>query len=1000
MGFQTTEKVKYICVKTDIFKKRGETQNPEDFLTQECLVHIMDAAEKELKRTHGWLKIDSGDKAYYYNCKVRGLFPDFSKAEYTKPPLMSSETPNIERELLAGMHADLVTKEELAAAFTSVLEDVRPFIEDWGWDIEMFNQYYSVNSCENHGEVCRIDGGKPAYWGIDVWRKACVIPIVHLEKYVSDVAFDKTFWEDDILFLIKKELTPVLDLEDKEEDKKILLEHLKSAEQKGSEDVFPFTWKMLEQAKESGKSVFQKAPADMVIKPDEKEMEQIREDLCLCDRTRVNLLPYDANILSPANGHWDLWKYNSLEKESLPSPPEGKVWADVSDKDIYARNAAEDIASSAEMVAVDFGTKSSTVARRDNQNNIDTIPVGEYSAQGEIKESGYENPTILKYINFDSFLKAYRNAAGRPETNFNDLSASYTAQKEFEERILTDNENDIFAYHYQIKQWAYDNEFAPLLFDSHRRIGEIKPYLEIEDGDYDPIEIYAYLVGANIVNMHSQKICLRYLLSYPPSCDQRICEKIRKSFERGIRKAIPVEAQETEEFKDNFSVQLWQSEPAAYAVCAIKEFGIIKTYADTPVFCGVYDLGGGTVDYHFGGLSSGNPPYQYEEFANGGNPRLGCENILEELAYEVFSANKDILIAHGLKYKYPPQYPKNLRDTRYTSDSGRASLNTLNMIDKLRELWIANFKESNGQLCYFEAYKDNGEQCYIKVMAGQNEQPQNPASSKEVTIFAEVEYLKNFFRERLKKTIEDFFRMMDETLSGTGWYEKDAKNVIFLAGNGSRSHMVTEIFQECIAGNSYLQENCDLYEPLSTEGAKEKGQKIQGRSEREIPNAKTGVAYGLLLSCPGSNFIKISKSFPEFIFKYTLGDSRYDVDKNENMFYPVRKPDGFKLCKKKDQNLASEDRAPFELSEDGYLHFWYTDASPSLLDGATIGDCNAMEYSRKIPEAMPGAKCFFRAVSETELELLIESAETDVLRNYGVLDLKNGKFQKYEPGDI
>ena len=74
------------------------------------------------------------------------------------------------------------------------------------------------------------------------------------------------------------------------------------------------------------------------------------------------------------------------------------------------------------------------------------------------------------------------------------------------------------------------------------------------------------MVGLNVVNMKLDKICTRYLLSYPPSYGMDICEKIRASFERGIRKAIPLQAQRAGVFNNAFEVLLWQSEPLTMAV--------------------------------------------------------------------------------------------------------------------------------------------------------------------------------------------------------------------------------------------------------------------------------------------------------------------------------------------------------------------------------------------------------------------------------------------------
>ena len=107
-------------------------------------------------------------------------------------------------------------------------------------------------------------------------------------------------------------------------------------------------------------------------------------------------------------------------------------------------------------------------------------------------------------------------------------------------------------------------------------IQEIKPYLEtneIDAGDFDPIELYAYYLGLYINNMHHQ-IYLDYILSFPVNYRKDIRERIRKSFESGIRKSLPPALLRDEEYMKNFRVYLGASEPAAYAISALEGYGL------------------------------------------------------------------------------------------------------------------------------------------------------------------------------------------------------------------------------------------------------------------------------------------------------------------------------------------------------------------------------------------------------------------------------------------
>ncbi len=976
----SVEKVNYICIDIGCLVEGQNTP----------LIEIPDVITKvgeSLKSDKEWLQIKQrngrDDTIFYYNRAVRGLFPDLSEKRYTRAMLPVGELYPF-GATLAGMQADQIKKKELRIIFPSKRE-MEPLAQQWNWTEGFLSQYFAVFPYERDGEVCRIDGKPSARWGAPSSEWACLLRFVHLDNYV-----DGKNWEEDIRFLLNRHFVPVLG-------------------KKAGEKVQA----ALEVLGQSGctEDILSKLTDGKFLKPENRQQkERIQDTLLLCDNERVSLSPYDASILSPLNGHWDLWQYvqyNKLTADKLPSPPEGKIWVDVSDENIYARNAAEDIAPTAETVAIDFGTKSTAVAWVDAEGYIVTVPVGEYGSKGEIGEKGYENPTILKYINFDSFRAAYQSADGRPETKFNDLSASHTAENGFAARTLT-NGNDIFNYQYQIKQWAYDSQFEPLIFDSHRQI-KIKSYRDIGQDDFDPIEVYAYMVGLNVVNMKLDKICTRYLLSYPPSYGMDICEKIRASFERGIRKAIPLQAQRAGVFNNAFEVLLWQSEPAAYAVCAIKEFAIARKCGGKEVLCGVYDLGGGTVDYHFGIFQGTTPPpYTYVSLKNGGNPKLGCENILEELAYEVFSLIKDELLDKGIKYEFPQQYPKSLRDVRYTSNSRLAKFNTLGMVNALRELWIGNFEVKeikSNRLCYFQVYPENhSDRNYYLVIEKDEKNGKTNFSvsqnekSTELKFFISVEYLRDFFDKRLQTTVREFLSLMKQAKD---WQmEPNLKCIIFLAGNGSKSRMVKEIFE------SYIEEwqikDCELYPPLSTTEAGEKGQKLEKR-KGSIPNAKTGVAHGLLISRPGSNFIEISESNRNFVFKFHLGNGRYQENLNEEVFELVRSADTFK-CYERQMPLTPEDfeYPAFSIRKDGYLNFWYTGFS-NLSQDITLKECGARQFLIRVPdsiiskEAYEGRRgqCYCRAVSEKELELFIKPENQQIYYTYGILDLVDGEFQIY-----
>ena len=170
----------------------------------------------------------------------------------------------------------------------------------------------------------------------------------------------------------------------------------------------------------------------------------------------------------------------------------------------------------------------------------------------------------------------------------------------------------------------------------------------LNDGDFDPIEIYAYYIGLYINNMHTKHIYLKYLLSFPVTYTKSVREKILESFKKGLAQSLPATVRTDADCMEKFQVQEGAGEPAAYAVCALQEYKLMPV-ADEKIIYGVFDFGGGTTDFDFGIWRKASGPkerrYRYviHHFGDGGDAYLGGENLLELLAFEVFKANSSVL---------------------------------------------------------------------------------------------------------------------------------------------------------------------------------------------------------------------------------------------------------------------------------------------------------------------------------------------------------------------
>lgn len=925
-----TVKINYLKVKKHWFEEKAGQQG----------------AGQAPQITDWMLFLWKGEK-FYFNKSTGLLFPDLSLRDNIGKEVDLYMEPN--PKYIQGCYASVgpfvggrtITGDEFKTAFADRQDEI--YVLGWG---ELAGKKFAVRPMEAGSPVYFPDGTEAGYWG----------------RY-GDTAY--------VLFAL-----PVKEkIQDHSEDGVISFLKYQGMEQIPIETA----------AGTLNGNV-------SIMKPDDDQMEIIRDKLRKCDLKRTGSIFYGDDIFNPSKGDWELWKYVKYNEYSYSQmlqmdPGEDRMWADVSDRQLYAADPEKDL-DPADVMAIDFGTRSTAVAQMDSSGFIATLPVGDTDGSGE----GYENPTIMEYRDFRKFYDAYKSTAGRPDTDSRHLATSYQAQDSFDQRSLTKNLN---AYHYQLKQWAQGGMREPVLIDHENVQIPLKPYLELEDGDYDPIEIYAYYVGLNIVNMQRRKICMQYLLSYPPAYDGKVLKRIRDSFRRGLWKAMPEEIQESRRFQENFSVELWQPEPAAYAVAALRRNGVVP--GENPILCAVYDFGGGTVDYSFGLFSGKEPPYKYQCLYSGGNKRAGCEVLLEELAYELFNMNRQKLADRNVKYLYPLHYPSVGMNPAYTGESQQARLNTLAAVDRLREGWISGLRYARGNepLLSFYVYPEGESNSKeIRVMAsGANYK----ANGNVIYLETEPDFFEKFFREKIKESVNNFYdALVEQVLRRASENGRDMPNLkglefkLFLGGNACRAPLVKEIFDELIKTESVFQEmTTECYPPMTVNG---NFQRWQG----ELPTAKTGVVHGLLLSRLGSSYVSVEGGgFQEFLFRYTVGHVQYDPEKKCDIFRVDYEAARFRKAGKELQ-IDAEDCCFLTVRNEGFIQFWYTDDQAAEAAGKiSLAESHAKQILIKDPRIHPGNRIALTVDPDADSRLIVISVDQSGNgEKLGTADLSDGWFTK------
>lgn len=542
------------------------------------------------------------------------------------------------------------------------------------------------------------------------------------------------------------------------------------------------------------------------------DFEKFKELMLEVDFVAVGLKSYSqSQLLDLDGGHWDL-EVPSVPKESvtfrldnLPKNEKNK------EMNFYARSSLKDLNKG--VVAIDFGTKSTTASYMDENGKYRLLSIS--GLVDDASPTKFENPTIMEFRYKENFLNAYNALKHRPFTEKNDIEVAHEAQK----NAKGVKGNDLYRFFSQLKQWTGADEKQN--FRDCEKDFPLESFTNCTG--FNPIEIYAYYIGRCINNMENG-VFLKYFLSYPIKYEKHQAEKIRESFEKGLKKSLPRHVFDDEKTAKTFKVELRASEPCTYAISALKSYGFFKSEKlDKPVYYGVFDFGGGTTDFDFGKWEkSANPKFFYKmtHFSSGGDKYLGGENLLELLAWEAYAKNfqelkaKDIVIAK-------PNYDRidTQRFGSFMQNSREARLNLQEIVSKLRpflENLDADIIEAIEENENLEI--ENFEKDFKTMLFDRN------GVETECDLKVDCKELLNLLKGKINEGVANFF---------AGFSKVMAENIddqcrafhIFLGGNASRSLLVKQAFENAKEKQlkDYKQKTSKddftfiIYEPLGTE---------------------------------------------------------------------------------------------------------------------------------------------------------------------------------------
>ncbi len=604
------------------------------------------------------------------------------------------------------------------------------------------------------------------------------------------------------------------------------------------------------------------------------DFEAFSDKMLKVDEIAAGLKSYSQSQLLDLNGgHWDL-DVPSSSKESVTFRFDN-LDSDGKEENFYARSSLKDLNKQG-VVAIDFGTKSTTAAYMDENGKYRLLSIS--GLVDDVSPEKYENPTIVEFRDKEKFLKDYNALNHRPFTEYNDMGVAHEAQK----GLSSAQGNHLYRFFSQLKQWAGADE--KLNFRDFKEDFSLESFTHCTD--FNPIEIYAYYIGRCINNMQNG-VFLKYFLSYPIKYEKHQAEKIRESFEKGLKKSLPRHVFDDEKTAKTFKVELKASEPCAYAISALKSYGFDKfAKLDKPIYYGVFDFGGGTTDFDFGKWEkSANPKFAYKmtHFSSGGDKYLGGENLLELLAFEAYGQNFQTLKKEGIaiaKPNYDRIDTQRFGSFMQKSNTARLNLQTIAsslcpFLEKLDANIIEAIEEG-------EEFEIEGFEKEFKIQLFDR----NGKDIPEIELKIDYKELLSLLKDKIDDGVKNFF---------AGFSKVMAENIddqcrafhIFLGGNASKSVLVKQAFENAKEEQlkAYKQKTSKddftfiLYEPLGTEASDKQileltGEDVSNKPAYLKPTCKTGVAFGLLESRPKAGGIERPSINSNPVFKYDLGVDR------------------------------------------------------------------------------------------------------------------------------
>ena len=616
------------------------------------------------------------------------------------------------------------------------------------------------------------------------------------------------------------------------------------------------------------------------------------------------------------------------------------------DRPIQVRHPRLDIKNS--NVAIDFGTSSTVVAlREDGRDQLLRIGVQNHYSTPQAKD--YENPTVLEFVEFEQMLKRWNSAVYRPLVNWDDVRCSHVARTSLKGNLT--NPKMISSVFARLKQWALrDDPNKPLWITdrqghqhsintlTERNPIKGQPLTDADiTADFDPIELYAWFLGMNI-NWRQRGIFLNYYMTFPVAYPVATKQKILASFRRGLQRSLPEALIEDEVFHQ-FKVEERASEPAAFAAAALHALDIKPT--EDGVAYAVFDFGGGTTDFDYGLYRypvEGSEEEAWEEviehFGSAGDKFLGGENLVENLAYQVFCKNINVCRSQKIPFTLPLDAIALTGAEMLIDSTQAAQSNTTMLMAKLRPIWESTAHDIDGTTLKLSLFNHTNEltPCELDV---------------------HPEELRDWLKQRIAQGINNFLVAMEKSFDQQ---QRNPQEIhVLLGGNSCRSDILRELFGLDGDSESYVQTYLEQIYPQQVPELIVHQPLDSDDDDLHAATTKTSVALGLLRICPNEPILVINHSeshAEDSPFQFVVGTHRRGV------FQPAIL-----------RNAAYHDWVELGLVREGLFALLYSSSPAAEIMDLPRGHQDLKERQIRFAHSPTGHRVYGRVVSPNMIEL-------------------------------